>query len=215
MNPQIKKLILTEFDYYGLPVNVNQINLWAQELSDLDPSQIAEALNTLRKNPKQTRPALPAQIRDIIFGFPTVEEAWAMCPVSEEDSVVWCEEMAEAYAAVRGLLAQGDTIAARMAFKEVYDKAVTKSKALKAKPRFFASLGFDTAKRDQALSIAVEKNRMTATAALSYSHTLRLPESKNQLLLSAPSEEMTDEQREFNKQKIGQLLTMIKGGKNG
>src|SRR5580698_7199183 len=53
-------------------------------------------------------------------GRPGVEEAWAMCPKTEDVSAVWTAEIADAFGACRLVLADGDAIAARMIFKERY-----------------------------------------------------------------------------------------------
>lgn len=98
-------------------------------------------------------------------GRPGVEEAWAMIPAGEDDTIVWTAEMAEAHAACAPLLADGDRIAARMTFKEVYAKAVSRSVAAGTPVSWHPSLGWDLEKRKRALNAAVESGKLPALAA--------------------------------------------------
>jgi hypothetical protein len=97
-------------------------------------------------------------------GRPEVEEAWAMIPKSEDGSIVWTVEMAEAFGAARQLVRDGDSIGARMTFKEVYARLVAKAHRENIPVRWVPSLGWD---RVRALSEAVQKQRITPDAALS------------------------------------------------
>jgi len=63
---------------------------------------------------------------------PGPEEAWARMPKGErmeDDSIVWCKEERLAYGACRSLLLDGDQIAARMAFKERYERELAESRS--------------------------------------------------------------------------------------
>jgi hypothetical protein len=115
-------------------------------------------------------------------GRPGVEEAWALCPKSEELSVVWTEEMAEAFEIARKLLNEGDEIAARMAFKEKYSAIVLSARLDSKPPRWLVSLGWDKADRVRALSEAVRKRQISP----SHAYGLLAPESGEEFLLSLP-----------------------------
>jgi hypothetical protein len=65
---------------------------------------------------------------------PGADEAWALMPRDETDSVVWTDEMSYAWSVASGLVNQltverPDWIAARMAFKDAYSRAVETSRA--------------------------------------------------------------------------------------
>jgi hypothetical protein len=84
-----------------------------------------------------------------------------MAPRDEYQTVVWTDEMAEAWGAARPLLAS-DEIAARMTFREVYTKLVIAARREHRPPRWWPSLGHDVLGRDGPLREAVAKKRLTA-----------------------------------------------------
>jgi hypothetical protein len=215
-------ILLDEFDYYGQAANEKQLKLWVNELEDFSPNEIRNALAKIRKDESQTRPPLPAKIISEIFAYPTADEAWAMCPHDESKSVVWHEECRLAFGSVRHLIVEGDPVAARMAFRETYNAKVSEAKALKLRPKYSMSPGFDIAGRDDALKEAVEKNRLSREQALSFSETLQLPpptrtqiaSRSNLALLQAPKTEdhldaITEEQRQKNLAQIQELLKTL------
>lgn len=114
-------------------------------------------------------------------GRPGPEAAWAMCPKDEEASVVWTDEMSEAFASgVRQLLRDGDPIAARMAFREHYQSLLDTARRDGIPVRWSVSLGWDKADRFRALSEAVEKNRLTQSHAMN----LLGPQQQDELRLA-------------------------------
>lgn len=98
-------------------------------------------------------------------GRPGVEEAWAMIPVDEAATIVWTAEMAEAYGACAPLLARGDGVAARMAFKEVYERSVALARHSGRGVEWSASLGHDLEQRKRALQAAVQAGRISERIA--------------------------------------------------
>lgn len=134
-------------------------------------------------------------------GRPGVEQAWAMLPAGEDDTVVWTVEMAEAHAACAPLLAEGDRIAARMTFKEVYAKAVTQAVADGQPVQWSASLGWDLEKRKRVLLAAVEAGKLPALAAREECPALPLTKV-DKLALPAPD----PVRRENYRQKVTALV---------
>jgi hypothetical protein len=82
------------------------------------------------------------------------------------DSAAMTLEMQEAIAVASPLLEDGDSIAARMAFKETYERIVSKSRADRVPVRWSVSLGFDKQGREPAISEAVRKQRITIDHAI-------------------------------------------------
>src|SRR5438067_1810530 len=113
---------------------------------------------------------------------PGVEEAWALCPKSEDDSVVWTEEMAEAFELARKLLHEHGEIAARMAFKEKYTTLLASARVESRPVKWMISLGWDKADRVRALSDAVRKQQIQPAEA----YGLLGPEAGEEFLLSLP-----------------------------
>lgn len=112
------------------------------------------------------RLTLAAIIERIDDGRPGPNEAWAMIPQDERGSVVWTTEMAAAYGIAAPLLHEGQTIAARMAFIEAYERELTRARNEQAPVHWVPSLGHDPAQRDGAVREAERKGRITATHAL-------------------------------------------------
>lgn len=118
-------------------------------------------------------------------GRPGAEEAWAMVPTSEDQTVVWTNEMAEAYGICAPLLNAGDRIGARMAFREAYERIVGQAKRLGHRPRWEPSLGSNVEMRKQALKLAVQQGKLTSEAAFDACPALPLPDS-HRVALPAP-----------------------------
>ena len=137
------------------------------DLAGFDENLILGALQRCRReiNGVLTVQDVLSRIDD---GRPGPEQAWAMIPQSENQSVVWTEEMANAFGVARGLLDSGEKVAARMAFKEVYIKLVSDARDGKTKVSWTPSLGHDRHGREAVLSEAVNLGR------LSYEHALEI-----------------------------------------
>ena len=158
----------------------------AQDLAaELSDEQLLRGLARLRKEREWVSVKaiieLSGAARD--DGRPEVEAAWAMCPKSEEVSVVWTTEMAEAFGLCRSLLTSGDEIGARMVFKEQYPQIVSKARLNHVPPQWIVSLGWDATLRVPALAEAVAKKRITADHALE----LLGGEQRDQLLQALPA----------------------------
>lgn len=102
-------------------------------------------------------------------GRPGPEEAWAAIPRDEAASVVWTDEMREAYAACSALIREGDIIAARMAFLERYRKALVDARFIGRPTRWEPCLGHDQAGREAAIAEGVKSGKLSAE------HLLTLP----------------------------------------
>lgn len=150
-----------------------------EDLAHYDHRAILAALKRCRM---ECRGAL--SLADIIAriddGRPGPEEAWAMIPTNEDVSVVWSAEMQQAYGVAAPLIALGDHVAARLAFRETYVRLITQARAEHSPPRWSPSLGRDRAGRQAALEDAVRKGRMTQGQA---ARLLPAPEARASLLL--------------------------------
>lgn len=113
-------------------------------------------------------------------GHPGADAAWAMCPRSEADTVVWTDQMAEAYRVAYPLLQCGDQIGARMAFRDEYERLVDQARQKREPPTWRVSLGTDRDRREAPIMRAVELGRLPAATAQKY-----LPEPTNPKVLEA------------------------------
>ena len=86
-------------------------------------------------------------------GRPDAEEAWALavCARDEGATVVWTDEMAEAYGICLPVLNGGDEVGARMAFKSAYARLVDLARSGGKPAKWSASLGHN--KLEQAATL--------------------------------------------------------------
>ncbi len=89
-------------------------------------------------------------------GRPGAEEAWAIALTSRDEAqtVVWTQEIAEAFAACRPVLEASNAISARMAFVEAYTRLIAAARAGAVPVQWWASLGWDLRMREAALTKA-------------------------------------------------------------
>ena len=89
-------------------------------------------------------------------GRPGPAEAWAKSvrAADEGATVVWTEEMAQAWGVAAPLMANGDDVGACMAFRESYSRMVDEARRARRVAVWSASLGFDADRRKEALSDA-------------------------------------------------------------
>jgi hypothetical protein len=100
-------------------------------------------------------------------GHPAAETAWAMIAPkvsSDAPTVFVTEEMREAYGAALSL--EDDMIAARMAFKETYTRAVQQAEANGTKPIWSMMPGTDNRGKELAIHEAVKKGYVTTDWAM-------------------------------------------------
>ena len=117
-----------------------------------------------------------------------------MIPKSEDVTVVWTKEMALACSVVHDMIASGDEIAARMAFKEVYQHGCQRARDRGEPVEWAITLGYDKNGREGVIKEAVACGRIEATHAkqflphLADDEILLLPGVKNlsNKLLSGP-----------------------------
>lgn len=150
-------------DYYRQPLAPAAIQVWWNALERCELDTLRALLNAHVAESK-FMPAVSELLERVkaADGRPGPEEAWAMIPRDERASVVWTEEMAEAFGVSNPLLREGDKIAARMAFLERYRALVRDARAAGIPVKWTASLGHDPADRERALLAAQRKGLLTA-----------------------------------------------------
>jgi hypothetical protein len=146
------------------------------------PMQLAMYFRVLEKYPLKTvRAAIDAHVSDPDQGrfFPTPahiigqidahteqhpsdDEAWAIAldAADENKTVVWTQQIAEAWGACRSVLDIGDEVGARMAFKDVYGRLVREAKRAGEQIVWNVSEGFDKAHKETALAIAQDRGKV-------------------------------------------------------
>lgn len=100
-------------------------------------------------------------------GRPTDDEAWAIALTSmdEADTVVWTQETAEAFGICQPVMATGDKVGARMAFKDAYNRLVAASRQSGSPAKWNASLGWDMDRRAKVIEKAATAGLLPAPMA--------------------------------------------------
>lgn len=172
----------------------------------------AEYLRTGKFAPK------PADIIALIDkmrpdGRPGADEAWAMIPRDEHSSVVWTEEMAEAFGIAKSLLGEGDQVAARRSFIEAYNRIVETNKRNGIVPKWFPSLGSDKEGLAHVLAEAVRLGRLGAKHAIGLlppDNVAPMLEMAGEKTLAIEHNLVTNEQAKINIEKIKTMMLTLK-----
>jgi hypothetical protein len=90
----------------------------------------------------------------------SADEAWAMCPSDEDQTIRWSQFTAEAYAIASGVQSD-DFVAKRMAFKSAYDRIVGTNKQRGISDNWVISFGNDSMNRVYALEEFVQLGYVT------------------------------------------------------
>ena len=155
--------------YSQLPPSQAATHIWWNSLIQFNLSQVRKAFDEHIRRVKFA--PRPSDILDVLNaalpdGRPCADEAWAMMPRDEYASCVMTEEMSEALHLAQPLLNEGDQVAARMAFKQAYERLVDANKRAGVPPKWFPSLGQDKDAREACLAQAVRLGRLGATHAI-------------------------------------------------
>lgn len=214
--PEFAALVKATLKTYRVEPDADVLRLWWGALQPYSIEQVRSGFNTFVRNPKNQFSVTPAHIIDAIEktspdGRPGADEAWALYPHDEATSAVITDEIAEAMQAASPLIDSGDRIGARMAFKDAYERIVSRNKAAGIAVRWFPSLGADPAGRHMAIDQAVKMGRLSHDHAQSL---LPAPEgAKNiQEVLLLADRSMTQEQREKNRERMANIKAMLKTG---
>ena len=182
---QFIKVLVACLDTYGRERSDTVMALWWKLLQPYPADQVEEALaNHMRTNRFAPVPADIIGRLQANDGRPTPEEAWAMVPRSEYESVFWTEEMAQAYGIAAGLLEHGDQVAARKAFIDRYESLVARARAAGEPMKVMPSFGLDVAGREAAVQKAVERGLIPLSKAQLY---IGHETTANALALVAPA----------------------------
>lgn len=141
--------------------------MWFRVLQPYTLAQVTAGMTAHMRHPATGRTLpIPADIVAQIEGAaaddgrPGPEEAWAIAATArnEAETVVWTEEIAEAFGAAQPVMA--DRVAARMAFVEVYGRLVAAARAAHKPVRWTTCLGSDPARRADAIRLALKLGRV-------------------------------------------------------
>lgn len=152
--------------YYGKTLAPATIGLYWNALAKLE----FQAVKALLNQHVQTGKFMPtiSEILDAarsLDGRPDAEAAWATVARALNDegvTVVWTQEMAEAFGVALGL--REDRVAARMAFKETYTRLVQEARASGRSVAWSPALGHDPMGREGPVAAAVKEGRLPSSS---------------------------------------------------
>jgi hypothetical protein len=98
----------------------------------------------------------------IADGRPSKDEAWAIAMTTNDEfeTVVLTDEIQLALAAAKPVLDAGDKVGARMAFISAYERLVSQAREDNTLVNWHVSVGFDANRRVQAITKAVQMQRI-------------------------------------------------------
>lgn len=160
----LAEAVKATYDVIGQSTTDLQLAVTVDELSGYPAAHVLAALSRCRK---ELRKLTLADILDRLpNGHPGPEEAWGTISRAmghEALSLVWSDEMREAYGIANSLA--DDPVAARMAFKESYQKLVSQARSEGRQPSWSVSQGTDRADRERAILEGVKQGRIAPAYA--------------------------------------------------
>ena len=177
---QLIKALAVTAEVTGTTMSDSAAKVMVNDLIAYPEEFIFDALTKCRREIKG-RLTLADIISRIDDGRPGVEEAWAMIPKSESETVVWTDEMAAALGVAQPLIDEGDLVAARMAFKEKYLSEVQSSRDQSKSVSWTVSLGYDQSGRMPALRKAADAGRISYQHAQKLIPSFEIPENIKQI----------------------------------
>lgn len=155
----------------GQTMSAGAAKLMAEDLAEYPAPDIRGALQACRREltGKLTLAAILQRVQ-AADGRPGDDEAWAIAlqASDESETVVLTAEILFALAAARPVLAAGDKIGARMAFKGAYVRAVDESRRNARPATWTPSLGSDPQRRVAAIEEAGRQGRLPAPRVREY-----------------------------------------------
>lgn len=140
----------------GTQLSPGAARVFANDLARYPEEQILAALMRCRREVRN-RLTVADVLGRLDDGRPSADEAYAMLPQGEDDTVVWTEEMTSAWAIASEA---DDRVARRMAFLSCYRQAVQRARD-EAKPvKWAVSIGTDPRGREHAIQEAVRRGRI-------------------------------------------------------
>lgn len=164
ISAELLQAIAVTAELTGTTFSEPAARVMAGDLAQFPEDQVMAALRRCRRELRSTL-TLAAILERIDDGRPGSEESWARLSsaIGNERAtvVVTAEELRAFYVADKS---PDDKIAARMAFKEAYTKAVTEARAVSRPVGWTAILGHDPGEREAVLIEAVEQGKLTLSA---------------------------------------------------
>lgn len=176
MSANTLKAIAVTAELTGTELSAPALRVMDADLSAYPEAAVLRALDRCRKELKG-RLTLAAVLERVEEedGRPGSDEAWAIALASldEAETVVWTDEMAQAFEIARPVLEARDKVGARVAFRDAYERLVRDARGAGITSRWIVSLGHDELRRAAALQGAVTAGRLSTDTAMRYLPAVR------------------------------------------
>jgi len=165
---------------YRVELDASLLNAYWRLLEDYPIEQVEMAFDVHMRHPERGRffpkPAdLIAAMQEADDERPGADEAWSLAVLAMDDAetVVWTDEIAEAWGVALPIFEAGDKVGARMAFREAYLRATERARQVGKPVKWQVTLGSDKNRRISALETAIAKGRLQRSQV---AHLLPPPE---------------------------------------
>lgn len=145
---------------------------WSIELGGLSGEEMARGVAACRS--LKFPPSLPEFLTlcrpATASNRPSGDEAWAIAirAADEAETVVWTEEIAEAWRICLPVFRSGDEIGARMAFRSAYERITADARVVGTPARWIVSEGHDADRRIAAIQQAQTAGLLPAPVVAQY-----------------------------------------------
>lgn len=149
---QFKEKLTAVLNIYGVDTGKSVLGVWWIALKNYPYEIISKAIDYHVQHGKFA--PKPADILELIKsrdGRPTADEAWSIAVRSTDEyvTIAWSDDIAQALSmGASDLLNDGDTIAARMAFRASYDRIIQDARDNGIAVNWSISLGHDVSSRN-------------------------------------------------------------------
>ena len=163
---EFSEFMASIFEIYNAKLTPQSGMIWLSLMNNYPLSSVKDALlNHVQHSVFAPKPADMINFIKNQDGRPSADEAWAMIPRNESVSAVLSQDMLTAMGAAQPLLDEGDQVAARMAFKESYNRLITEARNNSIPVEWFPSLGDDKYGREAVVKEAVRLGRISEVHA--------------------------------------------------
>lgn len=183
---------------------------------DIDQVTGAYTAHLMRSKYMPTPAEIIAAIHDNTPAMqrPGADEAWALMPRDESDNVVWTDEMAQAWSVASSLVnpfmvEKPDWVAARMAFKDAYNRAVDTARAQGRPAHWSVCRGTRKDNLEDVLNDAMRLGRISGDEARPHLLELEHVRPVNQQLLLEGAKQSPEEVRENAMEAVAKLRKML------
>jgi hypothetical protein len=159
---QLVEAVAVTAELTGSELSEAAIRAIVQDLSGYPQEQVFKALRKCRRE-LTGKLTLAQIISRIDGGHPSADEAWAQVSTDDEGrTLVVTKQAMAAMEDARHLLADGDRVGARMAFKKRYEETLDRCRDRNEPPDWFVSLGSDRNSRAEVIADALAAGKITA-----------------------------------------------------